>query len=595
MQKLYFVAIFLFILSYFDANAQNNKIMDVDFIQSMTDGSKKAKQLLMSNPRYAHYLGVFDDRYKRKKPSKMPYISEPLIPKIMHQIWIGRSDLPPLYQNYLDECKKLHPDWEFRLWDDKSAQELNMEYLDLYDKMRNIPGRADILRYEILYKFGGLYRDMDVKCLRPVDELNHKYDFYSSLEFPAKSWKMPVINNGIIGSKPGHKILKATLESIRRNIDVMWGDFDKDVVPNFLKNPNFMTIKISMLPLTHAFIENISSDDKSIALPASYFMPIGYNNRNERSLFAKLLDLPPIKEYFQFIKPETLMWHNLDKQEVKVIDFDDGNGLKDPARKRLQSGLSNHAKEIYKIFKDIYSTNISASFNKKSKIPQMINFVVFNFQEMEYLSQHLPEWIMFNRDFKIKIWHNNLFCKSYVMKDIIFQDISESFSEIGQLLRADTSDNTRFYIALRILEKFGGNYAHAKAIARGSIFELGNKYNFYAALMPLQKGATDIKLSQKIVGASINHPVISKALAEIGGLNTSNLQKINQAFMHAAYSNIYFYNATSGKNIILPAIFFEPLSQLEDDNLYMISDYVTRFLKNITKSFGKSDRHNIVE
>ena len=124
----------------------------------------------------------------------------------MHHIWDG--EIPPLYQNYLNECKKLHPDWEFKFWTDQDIRQLGLNYQDLYDKMRNYAGKSDIARYEILYKFGGVYRDLDVKCLKSINDLNHIYDFYAPIEYPVLYWdRMLVLNNGLIGSKVENPII----------------------------------------------------------------------------------------------------------------------------------------------------------------------------------------------------------------------------------------------------------------------------------------------------------------------------------------------------------------------------------------------------
>ena len=39
------------------------------------------------------------------------------------------------------------------------------------DPARNLAERADVLRYEILRRHGGVYVDVDVECLRPLDDL----------------------------------------------------------------------------------------------------------------------------------------------------------------------------------------------------------------------------------------------------------------------------------------------------------------------------------------------------------------------------------------------------------------------------------------
>jgi mannosyltransferase OCH1-like enzyme len=37
--------------------------------------------------------------------------------------------------------------------------------------MRIIRKKTDILRFEILYQFGGLHKDTDFECLKPIDDL----------------------------------------------------------------------------------------------------------------------------------------------------------------------------------------------------------------------------------------------------------------------------------------------------------------------------------------------------------------------------------------------------------------------------------------
>ena len=66
----------------------------------------------------------------------------------MHQIWIGPNPIPPLYQNYLNECKKLHPNWEFKIWTDQNIKELNLDN-QFVDKARSYVLKSDLLRYEI--------------------------------------------------------------------------------------------------------------------------------------------------------------------------------------------------------------------------------------------------------------------------------------------------------------------------------------------------------------------------------------------------------------------------------------------------------------
>jgi hypothetical protein len=287
--------------------------------------------------------------------------------------------------------------------------------------------------------------------------------------------------------------------------------------------------------------------------------------------------------YFQFIKPETLMWHNFNKKEVMFSEFEGGNGLIDPSRKRFFAKLPDYTQQIYNVFKEVYNHNNpdKVGWSRKSKTPQLLHFVVFEADEMAKLEKNLPDWKMFNGDFEIKVWDQS--------------KITAEFPELANLSKLDKSDNLRFYVALKVLERFGGNYANFNAQPLSSIFELSNKYNFYAALMPVNKNTNQISLSQKLLGASHHHPIISKTLAKITLANQADLAKIDDILVSEAYKNIYFYDEISGKNVVLPAIYFEPLDHLEDDFWYIPYDYIVRFLKNIPKSFTEVYGYSIVK
>lgn len=40
-----------------------------------------------------------------------------------------------------------------------------------FDAAKNYGEKSDILRYEILFVYGGVYADVDVECLQPFDAL----------------------------------------------------------------------------------------------------------------------------------------------------------------------------------------------------------------------------------------------------------------------------------------------------------------------------------------------------------------------------------------------------------------------------------------
>lgn len=96
--------------------------------------------------------------------------------KIIHQTW-KTKDIPyDIYpKNWIDSWKKLNSDWEYKFWTDEDNRNLILkdypQYLELYDSYERPIAKADIVRLFYMHKFGGLYVDLDFKCLKSFNEL----------------------------------------------------------------------------------------------------------------------------------------------------------------------------------------------------------------------------------------------------------------------------------------------------------------------------------------------------------------------------------------------------------------------------------------
>lgn len=93
-----------------------------------------------------------------------------MIPKLIHFIWVGDDSKCPT--NCMDSWRALHPDWDFTLWGNRELNELswtNRRHMTaMYDQELN--GVADMMRWEILQRHGGIVVDADSIALRPLDD-----------------------------------------------------------------------------------------------------------------------------------------------------------------------------------------------------------------------------------------------------------------------------------------------------------------------------------------------------------------------------------------------------------------------------------------
>ena len=159
-------------------------------------------------------LEEFTKLYNQACLSQSKLAQEKKIPKIIHQIWLG-SPVPDKYKKWQTSVQLLHPRWQYKLWTDKDINELNLINKAQYEASSNYGERSDIARYEILYRYGGVYVDIDVQFLQPLDYLHDRYDFYACFE-PLWSYTYTClsIGNALIASVPDHPVLAECIEKI---------------------------------------------------------------------------------------------------------------------------------------------------------------------------------------------------------------------------------------------------------------------------------------------------------------------------------------------------------------------------------------------
>lgn len=105
-----------------------------------------------------------------------------MIPKIIHQFWIGEKPVPI---SLINTWKIHHPDWTHILWTEKVLKKHFPKGLvnqKQYDIMPELNGKCDIARYEILKKFGGFFVDADAVCINPLDDFFLLNDSFSCYE-----------------------------------------------------------------------------------------------------------------------------------------------------------------------------------------------------------------------------------------------------------------------------------------------------------------------------------------------------------------------------------------------------------------------------
>jgi hypothetical protein len=154
------------------------------------------------------------------------------IPHIIHQTWKSHEVPEPLAR-FQARWRELHPGFQYRLWSDADNDAfVRSEYPDLYGLYRSFSReiyRADLARYLYLAHFGGVYIDLDIEPLRPLDAfLAGAGDCVLGAEPEAHARKRrgkPLMAcNALMASVPGHAFWMRMVEEIQRRAGVPGGE-----------------------------------------------------------------------------------------------------------------------------------------------------------------------------------------------------------------------------------------------------------------------------------------------------------------------------------------------------------------------------------
>jgi mannosyltransferase OCH1-like enzyme len=127
------------------------------------------------------------------------------IPRRIHFIWMG-SPLPDWAEYNLIDWRKHHSDWDITIWGESNLPPLLNHEAFLTSK--NYAEASDVLRYELLYRYGGVYCDIDstcFKCLEPLLQLNQPLVSDNGDGF---------ISTGTLIFPPHHPFLAAVIEGL---------------------------------------------------------------------------------------------------------------------------------------------------------------------------------------------------------------------------------------------------------------------------------------------------------------------------------------------------------------------------------------------
>lgn len=134
-----------------------------------------------------------------------------MIPKTIHYCWFGDNPLPKLALKCIDSWRKYLPDYTIMQWNEHNYDIRKISYIAEAYEAKKYAFVSDYARFDILYRYGGLYFDTDVEVIKPFDDILSHGPFMGC-EIDGEIKKIKVAPGLGIGANPGLGIYKHIID-----------------------------------------------------------------------------------------------------------------------------------------------------------------------------------------------------------------------------------------------------------------------------------------------------------------------------------------------------------------------------------------------
>jgi FkbM family methyltransferase len=118
-----------------------------------------------------------------------------MIPRIIH--FSVSQTISAAQSDIISVARQLHPDWDIKVWQDP-VHDPDFRLSGYADRANSGAQRADLIRLDAIFKYGGIYLDTDVRLIRSLDPIAQRFSFFVCSENGL------VATNAVFGAAPGH-------------------------------------------------------------------------------------------------------------------------------------------------------------------------------------------------------------------------------------------------------------------------------------------------------------------------------------------------------------------------------------------------------
>ncbi|ORI93346.1 glycosyltransferase family 32 protein [Leuconostoc mesenteroides] len=195
-----------------------------------------------------------------------------MIPKIIHYAWFG-SEIPAEVLRRIDQWKEVLPDWRFLEWNESNWDVEKDEFTKRAFHEKKLGYIADVLRYDVVYRYGGFYLDTDMIIKKDLTDF---CDYQNVFGFMYDN----NLHTGMFGAEKHSnlilKLQKLYMGEIYPDIFELtrsWNNTSNIIVTLFFKK-HFLDFHLN----GHCQLLSHSKNERVLILPKDYLVYPSYNS-----------------------------------------------------------------------------------------------------------------------------------------------------------------------------------------------------------------------------------------------------------------------------------------------------------------------------
>jgi mannosyltransferase OCH1-like enzyme len=197
-----------------------------------------------------------------------------MIPKKFHRLWFGPNPMPEKYVEYGRQWEEMNPGWTLIDWTDETIPEIINK--NIWDAIGQWPKssirmesnraiavqRADVVSYELIWRYGGVYLNADIQPLRPIEELLEETGDRAFAAYEGEYNGKAFLVNAVLGGPAEHPCWRECVDELPGRYLTM------------ITSPMEMTTGPHLI--TDLYDRRWRKQDNFIALPRDYFNPVHF-------------------------------------------------------------------------------------------------------------------------------------------------------------------------------------------------------------------------------------------------------------------------------------------------------------------------------